>query len=160
MRRMRVTCRAMPPRIVTAPPESPVPAPRGTTGILCLAATLITPATCSVVEGRTTASGRAPSIEASRSKMRRSLAESMTDSRPTIRRSSSTTELGNGIRRAAPRAGAALESFEPSRHGAGKAGRLDGLGADDEKVEPEPAFLVGGYAVRALEDRFLDAAVR
>src|SRR5258708_5500326 len=33
MRRMRVTCRAMPPCIVTAPPESPVPAPRGTTGL-------------------------------------------------------------------------------------------------------------------------------
>src|SRR5437868_1023357 len=50
MRRMRVTCSAMPPRIVTAPPDRPVPAPRGTTGMRCLPAILITSDTCCVVE--------------------------------------------------------------------------------------------------------------
>ena len=92
---MRVTCSAIPPRIVTAPPESPVPAPRGTTGMRFFAATLITADTSEVVAGRTTASGIAPSMEASRSKMRRSLVESMTCSRPTARRSSSRTDVGS-----------------------------------------------------------------
>ena len=151
----------MPPCMVTAPPESPVPAPRGTTGMWCLAATLITPATSSVVEARTTASGRAPSIEASRSKMRRSLAESITDSRPTIRRSSSTTECGRAIRPAAPRVrGCARTLRTYASSTPGMPGASTAVSADDEQVEPPAAFLVGRHAVHALEDRLLDAAVR
>src|SRR5690349_16307164 len=151
MRRMRVTWSAMPPLIVTAPPESPVPAPRGTTGTPCLAATLMTSATCRVLDASTTASGVAPSMDASRSKIRRSLRESITASRPATRRSSSATDSGSGM---------VLESLEPACQRAGYAWRLDSLSADDEQREPAPAFLVGGHAVGPLEDRFLDAAVR
>src|SRR5438067_6930662 len=148
MRRMRVTWRPMPPRMVTAPPESPVPAPRGTTGILCFAATFMTRATCSVVEARTTASGTAPSIDPSRSKMRRSFAESMTDSRPTIRRSSATTASGS-----------TLEDLETTGRRAWKARSLCRPGADDGPVEPGTAFVVRRDAVLTLEHRLLDAAV-
>ena len=48
-----------------APPERPVPAPRPTIGMLLRAASLTTRETCSVVDGKTTASGRPFSIEAS-----------------------------------------------------------------------------------------------
>src|SRR5712691_2075604 len=139
----------MPPRIVTAPPDRPVPAPRGTTGMLLRAATLITSATWSVLEASTTASGRAPSIEASRSKMRRSLAESTTASWPTMRRSSSATALGS-----------TFEDLKAARHRAGKARRLIGVPVDDQHVEPGTAFFVRWHSVGALEDRLLDPVVR
>src|SRR5205823_1427690 len=148
MRRIRVTWSAMPPRIVTAPPDNPVPAPRGTTGMLCLAAIFITAETCSVVEARTTASGMAPSMEPSRSKMRRSLGETMTASSPATRRNSSATDLGS-----------ILEDLETAGRRTRKAWRLRRGRADDEPVEPGTAFLVRGHAVGALEDRLLDAAV-
>ena len=50
----------MPPSIAAAPPESPVPAPRGTTGTPWAAATRIAAWTSAVWRGRTTASGRPP----------------------------------------------------------------------------------------------------
>src|SRR5437899_12276066 len=56
--------------------------------------------------------------------------------------------------------GIALEGLEAARHRTGKAGCFRCFRADDEEVEPAPAFLVGWHAVRALEDRLLDAAVR
>src|SRR6266700_3087125 len=133
MRRILVNWSAMPPRIVTAPPERPVPAPRGTTGIRFLAATLTTPATCSVDDGRTTASGTAPSIEPSRSKIR----------------SSARTESGT-----------TLEDLETPGRRARKARGFRGHGADDQQVQPALAFLVGGHPVGALEDRLLDSRVR
>src|SRR5689334_15059907 len=150
MRRMRVTCSAMPPRMVTAPPLSPVPAPRGTTGTLCLDAIFITSATCCVFDASTTASGLAPAMEPSRSKMRRSLAASITDSRPTARRSSSTTGLASGI----------LERLETARHGPGEARRFGGPRTHDQEAEPLVDLVVGRHAVAPLEDRFLDAVVR
>src|SRR6185312_11213520 len=146
--------------MVTAPPESPVPAPRGTIGMRCLAATLTADATSFVLAGRTMASGSAPSMDASRSKMRRSLGESMTWSRPTMRRSSSITPAGSGMsgeRCLAIRA--AVESLEPARHRAGQPGRFDRLCADDQEAQPALALIVGWHAVHTLEDRLLDAAV-
>ena len=56
--------------------------------------------------------------------------------------------------------GVALERFESSRHRARQPGRFDRVRTDDELVEPLPAFVVAGHSIRALEDRFLDAAVR
>jgi hypothetical protein len=46
----------MPPFSAVAPPDSPVPMPRGTTAILCLVAQRITVCTSSVRRGLTTAS--------------------------------------------------------------------------------------------------------
>src|SRR5437868_4308402 len=150
MRRIRVTCRAIPPRMVTAPPDRPVPAPRGTTGMRCLAAILITSETCCVFEASTTASGMAPSIEPSRSKMRRSFWDEITASRPTARRSSSAIDSGSGI----------LKRLETTRHRARDAAGLARLRADDEDAEPAPAFFIGRCAIHALENDLLDAVVR
>ncbi len=47
----------MPPSTAVAPPDSPEPAPRGTTGTECAVAQRITAATSSVLRARTTASG-------------------------------------------------------------------------------------------------------
>ena len=47
----------MPPSSAVAPPDSPVPMPRGTTAIRCAVAHLSTVCTSSVRRGRTTASG-------------------------------------------------------------------------------------------------------
>lgn len=55
---------------------------------------------------------------------------------------------------------AALECFEPPGQSARQPRRFHRLGAEDELVEPRPAFVVGGHAIRAFEDRLLDAAVR
>ncbi len=128
---MRVTCRAMPPRMVTAPPDSPVPAPRSTTGMRCLAATLITAETSAVFAGRTTASGTAPSIDASRSKMRRSLLESMTCSRPTARRTSSRTAFSSGMLVA--HSGRSSHLHRPRRPGAVSPHGIQGFRGDPER---------------------------
>ena len=48
--------RTIPPAKGTAPPESPVPAPLGVTGMRFLFAYSSTADTCSVVSGKTTAS--------------------------------------------------------------------------------------------------------
>src|SRR5258705_13396675 len=150
----------MPPLMVTAPPERPVPAPRGTIGMRCFAATLTTDATSFVVAGRTIASGTAPSMEASRSKMRRSFGLSITWSRPTMRRSSSTTLVGRAMSGERGLAvGAAIERLESARHRARQAGGLDRLRAHDQKPQPALALLVARHVVVALENRLLDAAV-
>jgi hypothetical protein len=47
----------MPPSTAFAPPTSPDPAPRGTTGTPCREATCSTAATSAVLRGRTTAAG-------------------------------------------------------------------------------------------------------
>ena len=47
----------MPSSTAVAPPDSPLPAPRGTTGTRWALAQRMTVCTCSVVSGRTTASG-------------------------------------------------------------------------------------------------------
>jgi hypothetical protein len=47
----------MPPSTAVAPPESPLPAPRGTTGTRCAVAHRRTAWTSSVLVGRTTANG-------------------------------------------------------------------------------------------------------
>src|SRR6185312_11218448 len=47
----------MPPSSAVAPPERPLPAPRGTTGTRWALAHRMTICTCSVVSGRTTANG-------------------------------------------------------------------------------------------------------
>ena len=86
---MRVRARTIPPFSATAPPLSPVPAPLATTGMPCLAATLTTRDTCSVLAGNTTASGRALSTEPSYSKTIRSSGACTTYMSPTIRLSSS-----------------------------------------------------------------------
>src|SRR2546423_7454143 len=150
MRRMRVTCSAMPPRMVTAPPDRPVPAPRGTTGMRCLAAILITSDTCCVLDASTTASGMAPSIEPSRSKLRSSWWDAIAASRPTAGRSSWATDSGRGI----------LKRLETARHRAWDAAGLGRLKADDEQGEPAPAFFIGRRAVEALENGLLDSVVR
>ena len=62
---MRVITTATPPRIGTAPPASPVPEPRGTTGTRCRLAIATAAATSSALPGSTTASGSARSIVAS-----------------------------------------------------------------------------------------------
>ena len=62
----------MPPSSATAPPLSPVPAPRATTGSPCLWAVASTRETSSVDLGRTTSWGMALSTEPSYSKTIRS----------------------------------------------------------------------------------------
>jgi hypothetical protein len=58
MRFMRSKESRMPPKAGTAPPESPVPAPRGVTGMRCSFARRATAATCSVDSGKTRTSAR------------------------------------------------------------------------------------------------------
>src|SRR5438874_2635163 len=53
-----------------------------------------------------------------------------------------------------------FEGFEAARHRAGEARRFAPMGSDDQELDPAPAFLIGGHAVAALEDRLLDPAVR
>src|SRR5438046_8025326 len=87
-------------------------------------------------------------MEPSRSKMRRSFADSITDSRPTIRRSCSETDSGSTV-----------EHLETTRGRAREGGRLGGLRADDQQFQPGPDLIVGGHAVVAFEYCFLDAGV-
>ena len=54
---MRSTHTTREPSIALLPPESPEPAPRGTTGTRCSWAAAMTADTCSVVRGNTTANG-------------------------------------------------------------------------------------------------------
>ena len=56
----------MPPLMGTADPQSPVPAPRGVTGILLAYAIFMTSETCSVVLGWTTMSGVLWKMDASK----------------------------------------------------------------------------------------------
>src|SRR5438067_4050648 len=53
-----------------------------------------------------------------------------------------------------------FEGFEAARHRAGEARRFAPMGSDDQELDPAAAFLIGGHAVAALEDRLLDPAVR
>jgi hypothetical protein len=55
--------------------------------------------------------------------------------------------------------GAAFEGFKAPGHRSGQAGRLDRVGAHDEKTKPPVALVIGGHRVGALEDCLLDAAV-
>ena len=55
---MRVRTTLMAPSTAMAPPESPVPAPRGTSGTRCRAARRTMALTSAVLPGKTTASGR------------------------------------------------------------------------------------------------------
>ena len=54
---MRVRATVSAPSMPAEPPESPLPAPRGTTGTRCLVATRMIVATSSVDDGSATASG-------------------------------------------------------------------------------------------------------
>jgi hypothetical protein len=66
-RRMRSVDRVMHPSTATDPPESPVPAPRVTTGTPCALAQRNTVCTSLVSETRTTARGRPTSTVFERS---------------------------------------------------------------------------------------------
>ena len=57
MARIRSVDSTMPPSTASAPPDSPDPAPRGTTGMPCALAQRIVTCTCSAVSARTAASG-------------------------------------------------------------------------------------------------------
>ena len=59
---MRAVATTTPRRAGTAPPLSPVPAPRGVTGTPSALQARTTPRTCSAFAGKTTASGSARSI--------------------------------------------------------------------------------------------------
>ena len=56
---IRSSARTMPPQTGTAPPERPVPPPRGVTGMRARLASFMIAAISSAVRGRTTASGMA-----------------------------------------------------------------------------------------------------
>ena len=56
---MRARLSTRQPGVGSAPPDRPVPAPRGTTGIPTSRASFITATTSSVLAGRTTNPGRA-----------------------------------------------------------------------------------------------------
>ena len=58
MRFMRVMTTVSAPSTAMAPPDSPVPAPRGTTGVRCSDASRRIAATSAVEEGNATPSGR------------------------------------------------------------------------------------------------------
>ena len=62
---MREVATTMPPQRAMAPPLSPVPAPRATTGTPCFSADWTMAWTWAVESGKTTASGRARSTEPS-----------------------------------------------------------------------------------------------
>ncbi len=83
---MRVRTISTPPAVAMAPPESPVPAPRGTIGTPSVAQSLTTDATWSVLVGKTTRSGAARwcVVSASRSYTRSSSGADTTPSVPTI----------------------------------------------------------------------------
>ena len=86
MRFMRVRTISTPPAVAMAPPESPVPAPRGTIGTPSVAQSRTTDATWSVLVGKTTRSGAARwcVVSASRSYTRSSSGANTTPSVPTI----------------------------------------------------------------------------
>jgi len=68
MSRMRSVDRVMPPSMAAEPPDSPVPAPRGTIGTRCAAATRTAACTSAVHRARTTAIGRPGTTVSARSK--------------------------------------------------------------------------------------------
>ena len=79
--------RSMPPSTGSAPPESPVPAPRATTGVPCAAAIRSTDWTSAVLPGSTTRSGvRLCAVSASHSKATQDSAAVRTESEPSASR--------------------------------------------------------------------------
>src|SRR4051812_25509094 len=95
---MRVMAIRTPPTAATAPPLSPVPAPRGTTGRSYLRATLTAAATSWAELGKTTTCGWPFSIVPSYSKTMRSLASLITLRLPSAASSSSMAPRGMALR--------------------------------------------------------------